>query len=198
MSIISDLFLIGILIFLSFLPGILIFLLFVRYAYVRKNIYKNILNAKFKFLQHYRLFPVYYSSEKRFQKIFKFIPMEAIGILCLKKNSVMFFGDMTSKKKQEILFNNNFNLEWIGVDIRNGQISWFVIIYKGKKYYFSAESGRFKLGSKIKTMNIYKALQKYHPRQHRITRGYAARKQVCSTQIGSSSQLRIPASVMHN
>ena len=128
----------------------------------RKRIQDEIVKAKTDVLRKGRGFPVRYSSETRFRKLWKLLPWEATGILFIGDTDIFFFSRLISWKDLELKFSlKNTDVRWIGEKIwPNGFISWFVLDIQGEKHYFTSETGTTVLGSRKSTREIYKELTK--------------------------------------
>lgn len=146
--------------FLAVILAILVVLIYEHYkARERKRIQKDIAKAKENVLSKGSWFCVRYSSETRFCKLFKLVSWEASGILFISDTDIIFFWK-GPQKIHELRFDPKDAVTWIGRDFwRNGVFSW-VVIDRGKKYYFTSETGIFPLGSEDTTRKIYDALIK--------------------------------------
>lgn len=86
--------------------------------------------------------PVRFNSERANDRIIKLKSFECSGIMSAKDNLLFFKG---SKNKYDFTFDlKKVKLLWIGTQLQNGFLEWFMIEDEGKqKYYFNIETGVF-------------------------------------------------------
>jgi hypothetical protein len=134
----------------------------------RQQLYREIYNDKKEILLKNRWYPVKYATEERFAKIWKILPQEGSGIMCLLEDKILFWGKNLKKESVELEFPiAEIEIKWLGKEFfKNGAMNWIIVDYQGQKYYFTSETGTFIFGTKETTEKIYKellSLQKNHP-----------------------------------
>lgn len=148
--------------FTALLAGLIILFYAVLKSRGRKRTQDEIVKAKTDILRKGSWFPVRYSSETRFRKLWKLFPWEATGILFIGDTDIFFFSRLIPWKDLELKFSlEHTHVTWIGRNIwPNGFTSWFAIDFKGETHYFTSETGATIRGTGKRTREIYEELVK--------------------------------------
>ena len=101
-------------------------------------------------------FPIRYSNEDRFNRLWKYFPWEGAGWITIKKRDLVFLTEHNQEVIEKQLPLNRTSIEWIGPhSMRNGTFSWIKVEYDNKKYYITNETGLLAIGSKKGTKKIF-------------------------------------------
>jgi hypothetical protein len=108
-------------------------------------------------------FPIRYSSDKYFQRIWKFLVWEKSGILFLDKGSIFFVSEDQIDQSLVInLTSSETYLNWVGMKLwPNGLLYWFSTVSNGETHYFTSETGTFIFTSRMTTERVYNKLREY-------------------------------------
>ena len=150
--------------FFFFFPLILpigFFVLFFSYIIgnhlTRKRIVDEMMTSRSRDLQDGIIFPVRYSSERRFRKTWKLLPWEGAGCLVIRKHEIAFVGKLLKGGPVEFRFQrDDYIITWIGFSFwKNAAIHWFSIESNEGRHYFTSETGITIFGSKESTRRIF-------------------------------------------
>ncbi len=129
----------------------------------RSKMRNEILQKRASSLEDTVWLPIRYSSQKYFQKIWKFLIWEKSGVLFLDKGAIYFVAD--DQIDQPLVLHPNSSetfLNWVGVKLwPNGFVYWFSAVSNGETHYFTAETGSFIFTSKKTTESVYNTLREY-------------------------------------
>ena len=148
------------LIALVYLPLLLIIYYAKNQARERKRIQNELIQDNRDILNTGRWFPVKYASQKRFNKLLKFFPWEATGILFIDHSRIIFFSShLLWKNLQFEIPVHDAKIRLIGKKVwPNGFLSWIAVNLPTGTHYFTSETGTFIMGSKKATENLYNTL----------------------------------------
>ena len=136
---------------------------FKRKASMRSKLRDQILQKRASSFGNSVWLPIRYSSQKYFQKIWKFSVWEKSGVLFLEKGSIFFVSDEQMDQSLVLSLNSSETfLNWVGMKLwPNGFVNWFSAVSNGETHYFTSETGTFIFTSRKTTESVYNKLQEY-------------------------------------
>jgi hypothetical protein len=107
--------------------------------------------------------PIRYSSQRYFQRMWKFWVWEKSGVLFLDKGSIFFVSDEQIDQSLVLTPNpSESNLNWVGAKFwPNGFVHWFTVVANGETHYFTSETGTFIFTSRKSTESVYNQLREH-------------------------------------
>jgi len=94
-------------------------------------------------------------SSSTFHKLIKWLPWWDPGWLISKRNEIILLHSHKGDIREVRYPRRDILIEWEGILIRNGLISWFRIQYGEEEIHLTSEPGVTVIGSKGSTKRIY-------------------------------------------